>query len=123
MKPKINERALLCREFYQALMPGLRHVAYRYGYALCVHGSLRRDIDLVAVPWRVAAPAAESLIQALAEATKAIIGTARFREQDLNPEEKPYGRKAWSIYLTPMDDAPYLDISVMPTEQTEKKKK
>jgi hypothetical protein len=115
MKPKIDERARLCREFYLALMPGLCFVAERYGYALCVHGSLRRDIDLVAVPWRDAAPSAESLIEALAKATHAITGTARFREHDLQPELKPQGRKAWSIYLTPLDDAPYLDISVMPT--------
>ena len=115
MKPKIDERARLCREFYQALMPGLRFVAERYGYALCVHGSLRRDIDLVAVPWRDNTPSAESLIEGLAKATHTIVGTARFRKRDPQPELKPQGRKAWSIYLTPFDDAPYLDISVMPT--------
>lgn len=115
MKPKIDERARLCREFYLALMPGLRFVAERYGYALCVHGSLRRDIDLVAVPWREAAPDAESLIEGLYVATKAITGLARFRSHDHRPELKPQGRKAWSIYLTTLDEGPYLDISVMPT--------
>lgn len=97
-------------------MPGLRFVAERYGYALCVHGSLRRDIDLVAVPWRDCAIGPESLVEALANATKAITGTARFREQDQAPEFKPQGRKSWSIYLTPLDDAPYIDLSVMPTQ-------
>ena len=116
MKPKINERAMLCREFYLALMPGLRFVAERYGYALCVHGSLRRDIDLVAVPWCDHAPDPEFLVEALANAVKVIIGTARFREQDKNPELKPHGRKAWSIYLSHRDDAPYIDISVMPPQ-------
>ena len=115
MKPKIDERARLCREFYLALMPALRYVAERYGYALCVHGSLRRDIDLVAVPWRDHAPDAASLIEGLTKAVHAIIGTARFREVDGQPEAKPHGRKAWSVYLTHMDEGPYLDISVMPT--------
>lgn len=122
MKPKVDERARLCREFYLALMPALRFVGERYGYALCVHGSLKRDIDLVAVPWRDSAPDADSLIEALYAATKAVIGLARFRQHDQRPELKPHGRKAWSIYLTSFDDGPYLDISVMPTQLTEKKK-
>jgi hypothetical protein len=38
------------------LLPALREVARRFGYALAVHGSLEWDIDLVAVPWCENAP-------------------------------------------------------------------
>jgi len=114
MRPKVDERAALCREFYRALIHALRYVALRYGYAICVHGSLKRDIDLVAIPWRETATNAEALIQALTKTTEHIVGIARERPHDRSPEVKPHGRKAWAIYLSHLDDGPYLDISVMP---------
>lgn len=114
MRRKADERAEQCREYYQALISALRHVAYRCGYALAVHGSLKRDIDLIACPWRDTAISAEGLIAELAKATEAIVGCARQREHDVKPEQKPCGRLAWSFYLTHRDDMAYLDISVMP---------
>lgn len=117
MKTKIDERAQQCVEFYEALIEALRYVAFRYGYALAVHGSLKRDIDLIACPWRDSAVGAASLIDGLQKATEAIVGVARMRDIDKDvgqPEKKPCGRLAWSLYLTYRDDGPYLDISVMP---------
>ena len=35
-----------------ALYPDLAEIAREHGYALAVHGSLARDFDLIAVPWR-----------------------------------------------------------------------
>src|SRR5258708_6210270 len=111
MKP--DRRADLCREYYCALIAALRHVAYRCGYALAVHGTLRRDIDLIACPWRDTAVSAPYLINEIRKATEAIAGTARVKEGDQFPEKKPCGRLAWAFYLTHLDDGPYLDISVM----------
>lgn len=34
-----------------ALYPELARIFQKHGYALAVHGSLRRDFDLIAVPW------------------------------------------------------------------------
>lgn len=56
---------------YVSLLPALTRAAKSNGYALAVHGSMRRDLDLVAVPWP---------------------GT-----QD--PAQKPHGRLAWAIHL------------------------
>lgn len=124
MIPKPDRRAEQCREYYRALISALRYVAYRCGYALAVHGSLRRDIDLIACPWRDTAVCAASLIESLKKATEAVGGTARFRkhEEDGRPEQKPCGRLAWSIYLTELDEDPYLDISVMPKIEPPKKR-
>lgn len=36
---------------YMCLYPGLAEVSRANGYALAVHGSLARDMDLIAVPW------------------------------------------------------------------------
>jgi len=116
LRRKVDERAEMCREYYQALISPLRHVAYRCGYALGVHGSLRRDIDIIAAPWRESAVNAHYLVDELRKATEVIIGFARIRDVDKGrlPEEKPCGRLAWSFYLTHDDNGPYIDISVMP---------
>lgn len=103
------------REVYRALIRALRHVAKRYGYALAVHGSLKTDIDLLAVPWRDSAPDAHSLAEAIRKTAEQIIGTARIRDVDANnsPTKKPCGRLAWSFYLQPEGiEGPYIDLSV-----------
>jgi hypothetical protein len=105
----------MTREYYRVLIRPLRHVAHRYGYAIGVHGSLKRDIDLIAAPWRISPSSAASLIEGLREAAEKIIGFAEIREETRYPERKPGGRLAWSIYLVPREcDGPYLDISVLP---------
>jgi hypothetical protein len=114
VKKKVDKRAEQCAEYYEALIAALRYVAGRCGYALGIHGTLRRDIDLIAAPWRSSAIDAASLIDDIRKATEAIVGTARFRKYEAQPEKKPLGRLAWSIYLTHDDRGPYLDISVMP---------
>lgn len=115
MKIKPDRRAEMCLEYYKVLIPALRHVAERCGYAIGVHGSLKRDIDLIACPWRICPIDAGSLIDDLRKTTEVIIGFARVREVDKGqPEKKPCGRLGWSFYLTHEDDGPYLDISVMP---------
>lgn len=119
MRRKVDERAEMCREYYAVLIAPLRHVAERCGYALAVHGSLKRDIDLIAAPWRDGAVDAHYLVNALIKAIEPVIGVARIRDRDKKnlPEKKPCGRLAWSIYLTHDDNGAYLDISVMPKRQ------
>ena len=43
-----------------AMYPELAGICQRHGYALAAHGSLARDLDLVAIPWveRPSAPQA-----------------------------------------------------------------
>lgn len=36
---------------YCALYPGLAEIARSHGYALAVHGSLARDMDIICIPW------------------------------------------------------------------------
>lgn len=103
------------REFYRALIAALRYRARSCGYALAVHGSLRTDIDLIAVPWRDSAVSAEYLAEAIRKAAEQIIGIARCRTGDEQPTKKPCGRLAWSFYLQPEGmEGPYIDLSVIP---------
>lgn len=108
MRPKTDQRAEMCLEYFGVLIIPLRHVADRCGYAIGVHGSLGRDIDLIAAPWRDSAVSAGRLIGELRKATEVIIGFARVRDADKNcqPERKPCGRLAWSFYLKIEPPAP-----------------
>jgi hypothetical protein len=103
------------RELIGILIPPLREIARRHGYALATHGSQERDIDLVAIPWTDSATGARTLIENMFIACKAIVGFASWHGgSDGEPIEgtmKPHGRLAWSIHL---GSGPYLDISVLP---------
>lgn len=110
-----------CRELAGLLIPPLRYVARRSGYALAQHGSQARDIDLVAVPWSVPAIAPAELAERLRVAAEAIVGQALLIDKagadnpgyfDAGcPGAKPHGRLAWSFHL---GDGPYIDLSVVP---------
>lgn len=87
--------------FYGAMVRAAR----RHGYALAMHGSLRRDCDLVAIPWIEGAGSPEELIMALAECTGGYVPEIGQREV------MPHGRLAWSINV---GSGAYMDVSVMP---------
>src|ERR1051326_4279844 len=91
------------REIYNATITALKQVAYRCGYALAVHGSLKTDIDLLAAPWRESAVSAEYLAERIRLTAEVVWGYCQIREHDKArlPEKKPCGRLAWSFYLQP----------------------
>lgn len=67
----------------------VRAAAYACGYALAVHGSQERDLDLIAVPWIADARAPEALIRHIC---------AEIDADQIGPTEyKPHGRVAVSI--------------------------
>lgn len=106
----VIDRASACVRAYVALIEPIRRVARQFGYAIAQHGTLARDIDLIAVPWSDEAVAAELLVEAIAELVKSYEGGA-FGTIDRDcPRSKPHGRRAWSI----QGWAFYIDLSVMP---------
>lgn len=98
------------KEWADILIPVLREVARRHGYALAVHGSLAYDIDLVACPWADFATDAADLAKSVHEVITAVTGLD-FKASNGGPEPKPHGRLAWSFHL---GAGPYVDLSVMP---------
>lgn len=88
----------------------LRERAKVFGYALAVHGSLERDIDLIAVPWTDEARAPERLARGLRQVLSQIypIGL-EVPPNDANP--KPHGRVCWSWWIRPWT---YIDLAVFP---------
>ena len=92
------------------IYPQLAEEARRHGYALALHGSLQRDLDLIAVPWREDAAQPVDLVRALGEIFDIVPNHPIDR-----PEKKPHGRLSWSL---PLWWGAYLDLSVMPREET-----
>lgn len=96
--------------FLDDVLPDLRMVARGSGYALAVHGSLARDIDMIAIPWTSQAVDADILLQRLCGSLDGKVGRA-FSEKAWT--EKSHGRRAKTIILPGM--CPEIDFSVMPT--------
>lgn len=100
--------------FFRARLPAIREAAREHGYAIGVHGSERRDFDLIAAPWRDDAADADTLSRAIAVAACGIT-----REGAYSFEQKPLGRLAVSIPICwtsrpgVLSDG-HIDLSVMP---------
>lgn len=78
--------------FFASRIPAIREAAREQGYAIGLHGSMRRDLDLIAVPWREGASDKDVLAHAIAVAACGIT-----RDGDHQWEVKPLGRLATSL--------------------------
>lgn len=79
------------------------------GYSVGLHGSMKRDCDLIAVPWTDKAVSSQEFIDHICRGLDAFL----LGKQDPEPTKKPHGRLAWCLQIR---DAykKVLDISVMP---------
>lgn len=115
-----NQKPIACKPSYYAyLFELLKPKAKELGYNLVLHGSMNRDMDLIAIPW-VDEPKDELLmIQAFDE-----LLTGEIEKHEKNWYHfsiLPGGRKSYVINLNrggPWNDYKdslyYLDISVTP---------
>jgi hypothetical protein len=92
--------------YVTGIYPLLVEEAKKHGYAISIHGSIQRDLDLVAIPWTEDAVDPECLIVSLCQ-----IFDIKPNHPLNCPERKPHGRLSWSI---PLWWGAYIDISVMP---------
>lgn len=81
----------------------IRRIARDYGYAIAIHGSRERDLDLIAVPWINEASSAKELLTALNERENCIYGP---------PNERPHGRVGYVLHG--FAGCKYVDLSIMP---------
>lgn len=104
-----DERRDAYPSLYCAMWPDLKAEARRLGYALLIHGSLKRDLDLVAVPWTAEAVGARTLADAL---KKQVGGWAGEVEgSTLILADKPHGRLGALIVC---GGHAVIDLSIMP---------
>lgn len=108
-----EEHSRQARHYCDILLPVLREVARQCGYAIAVHGSLERDIDLVAIPWCDMAMTTDYLIDRLYGVVQVVLGPATLDDAVV----KPHGRKALTMRFCGHH---YIDLSVMPPIATKK---
>lgn len=77
--------------FYHSRLPAIREAARKCGYAIGLHGSCRRDFDLMAMPWIDIYATPDALAR---EVMKAACG---FTQSSHQWERKPNGRIATSL--------------------------
>lgn len=104
--------------FYLSRLPAIREAAQQHGYAIGLHGSTRRDFDLMAMQWREGASEKDALAHTIAVAACGIA-----REGAYQWEQKPNGRFAvslpicWTDHNNPeFGDKPslgHIDLSVI----------
>lgn len=106
-KPGPRHRALPA--LYGAIYPTMADVGLEHGYVMALHGSMARDMDVIAVPW-VEKPSDDGT---LAEAVARALGAVAGDDIVVVPPEaggiKPHGRRVWSIVL---DGGAFIDLSV-----------
>jgi hypothetical protein len=90
---------------YCALYPQLAEIARKHGYALAIHGSLGRDMDLICVPW-IDEPSEPRAV------VEEITNTFAIHVVGANPCPKAHGREAWTIRVGFGEC--HLDLSFMP---------
>jgi len=114
--------------FYSVCLPVLQQIAKDFGYNLLIHGSMNRDMDLVAVPWINEPKTHLELLNAFCE----YLGVPKEEQTQSNPNPYLYsvlggGRSSYVINLNRggnfngyIDAEYYLDISITPLLLSEK---
>jgi hypothetical protein len=88
---------------YAWIIPALQKAGRKLGYAVAVHGSLARDLDLVAVPWTNQAVSARKLAEDFHR---------RLGGRLTKGTRRPHGRVSYAIVLDRSHF--YVDLAVMP---------
>ncbi len=104
--------------FYTAILPKLRDAACQHGFALGLHGSMRRDLDLIAVPWVLSHSDKDALAAALQMAACGMSQDVyRWTGAPDGHDAKPHGRVACSFPVCWADDnrpsSGHIDLSVV----------
>jgi hypothetical protein len=98
------------------LFAAMQRTCRQFGYALAIHGSMHKDLDLLAVPWTDQAVAPAFLVDQLVTQHGLIpIHSSHpptASDDDFGPSMKPHGRQSWMFSL---GQHYLLDLAVMPT--------
>lgn len=108
----------------------IKEIGLKYGYNIVLHGSMNRDLDLIAIPWSEAIGDKSSMLNEISEA----IGGFILIESDSDRmafRKKYHGRECWVIninrtvkakyggmvteFIEHEDPQYYIDISILPT--------
>ena len=117
--------------YYSILYAQLDRVVQRFGWALTLHGSMMRDMDVVLIPWTDDAEHEDKVVDAirLFVEGKYIVSKRKRNENKMKSlskdgmahfqiTEKPHGRRAITLFIGV--SSYYLDISIIPRAEQNK---
>lgn len=108
---------------YALLLPELMKAGREVGYSVAVHGSMARDLDLIAIPWTEDAVSAERLVMHIMASVDGRLANGGRKKPNSEewetvhgsePAVKLHGRLFWVIHVGRNRENLYLDLSVMP---------
>ncbi len=103
-KPPVNMMPAL----YSHRIHDIQVICRSCGYAIAVHGSMQRDLDLIAIPWTERAAKPATLVDRLCEGLDV-------QPSPDSPAEKLHGRIVYTLLMMGMG---FLDLSIMPRTET-----
>jgi hypothetical protein len=111
--------------FYSYCFEQLKAIAIMNGYNLCIHGSLNRDLDLIAFPWIEKVNDADAMLKEFASCIGGHLIPHGFKEGSTDIvyySTLPHGRRCYVINMNrsrymaegePKDPEYYIDVSVI----------
>ena len=120
MKDKLAEEKIthVKPAMYSYFFYELRVIALRYGYNLVLHGSMNRDLDLIAIPWHEPIGDIDTMVQEMASYLRGSFVSMTKEEKECFP----HGRLSYVINMNRggawnrgFDEQYYIDISVIPS--------
>lgn len=94
---------------YCALYPELCTVARKHGYALAIHGTLSRDMDLICIPWVESPSNPQAVVDEL-------VATFALRQIGAEPTLTLHNRLIYTISVSFGEC--FIDLSFMPILKT-----
>ncbi|MBC8053754.1 MAG: hypothetical protein H7Y13_11885 [Sphingobacteriaceae bacterium] len=103
---------------YAFYFEALKIIALKYGYNLVLHGSMNRDLDLIAIPWQHELGDVDTMINEFSDK----LGGQVMEQSEEGKYCFPHGRMSYVINLNREcqshknweDPQYYIDISVIP---------
>ena len=102
--------------FYAMMLNKIKEKAADLGYTIAVHGTMVRDMDLIAVAWVEDARPHEELVEAISKLTEPTVWKDfHFKEMT----NKPHGR---IVYTLSIYSDWFIDLSIIPPKYKKNKK-
>ena len=98
----------------------LKGIAKEYGYNLVLHGSMARDLDLIAIPWSAELGDVDEMVTKFAE----VLGGWVMPQTEAQMNCFPHGRQSRIVNINRdwimdknTDQQYYIDISIIPVPE------
>ena len=101
------------RALLDLILPAMRTVAKKQGWSITTHGSMNRDIDVVAVPWTDHCQKFDHLLTSICGAVAGVTGNCL---QHNDWQQKPHGRVAKTLLVFCGETHMTIDFSAMPVQ-------